>query len=77
MVSITFCVECILLFGSRSKVVKVNAAANTIEESASVESGEQKKSHSQIHNEKDKKKTEVQVEMIEQPKLEIEQLKAA
>ena len=50
------------MFGSQCKKIKVNAAANTIKESASDVSGEQKKYHSPIHSKK--KKLQVQKEMI-------------
>ena len=55
----------------------MRTAAHAIDDVTSVKIGEQKKTHSQLHAQKNKKKWQVQTELIEQQKKEIEQLKAA
>ena len=64
--------ECIFMFGSLSKKIKVSTAAHAID-ITSVKVGDPKKTHS--HN--NKKTWQVQTELIEQQKQEIEKLKAA
>ena len=72
-----FCAECVFMFGSQTKKVKVSTATHAIENVTSAKPGEQKKSNSQLHAQKNKKKWQVQTELIEQQKREIEKLKAA
>ena len=62
------------MFDFQGKKTKVSAAAHTIESSTFIKPGEKKKSHSQVHTQKNKKKAQVQA-VIEQQKLEIEKLK--
>ena len=71
-----FCVECVFMFDSQSKKVKVSTATHATDDVTSAKIGEQKKSHSQLHAQKNKKKWQVQTELIEQQKKEIEKLKA-
>ena len=71
-----FHAKCVFMFGSWSKKVKVSTAAHAIDDVTSVKIGEQKKTHSQLHAQKNKKKWQVQTELIEQQEKEIEKLKA-
>ena len=63
-----FCDDCVFMFGFHSKTVKVSTAAHAIEDITSVKIGEQKKTHSQVHAQKNKKKWQVQTELTEQQK---------
>ena len=72
-----FHAECVFMFGSQSKKVKVSAAAHAIDDVTFAKIGEQKKTGSQLHAQKNKKRWQVQTELIEQQKKkEIEKLKA-
>ena len=71
-----FHAECVFMFGSQTKKVKVSTATHAIEDITSSKTGEQKKSSSKLHAQKNKKKWQVQTELIEQQKREIEKLKA-
>ena len=71
-----FCAECVFMFGSRNKKVKVSTATHAIEDVTSAKTGEQRKTNSQLHAQKNKKKWQVQTELNEQQKREIERLKA-
>ena len=46
---------CVFMFGSQSKKVKVSTAAHAIGDVTSVKIGEQKKTHSQVHAQKNKR----------------------
>ena len=72
-----FCAECVFMFGYQSKKVKVIIATHTINDVTSAKLGKQKKTHSQLHAQKNKKKWQVQTKLIEQQQKEIEKLKAA
>ena len=61
-----FCAECVFMFGSQTKKVKVSTATHAIENVTSAKPGEQKKSNSQLCAQKNKKKWQVQTELIEQ-----------
>ena len=61
-----FCAKCVFMFGSQSKKVKVSTATHTIEDVTSAKIGEQKKTHSQLHAQKNTKNWQVQTELIEQ-----------
>ena len=78
-ISITQChAKCIFMFDSYTKKRhKVRTAAHAIDDITSVKIGEQKKAHSQVHGQKTKKKWQVQTDLIEQQKKEIEKFKAA
>ena len=54
-----FCVECVFMFGSWSNKVKVSTATHAIDDVTSVKIGEQKKTHSQLCSQKNKKKWQV------------------
>ena len=69
-----FCAECIFMFGSQSKKVKVSTATHAIDDVTSAKI-EEKKTCSQLDAQKNKK-WQVQTELIEQQKKEIEKLKA-
>ena len=69
-----FHAECVFMFGSQSKKIKVSTAAHAIDNVTSVKIGEQQKTHSQVHAHKNKKKWQVQAELIEQQKKEIKKL---
>ena len=71
-----FPARCVFMFGSQSKKVKVSTATHIIDDVISAKIGEQKKNHSQLPAQKNKKKWQVQKELIEQQKKEIEKLKA-
>ena len=62
------------MLGSWSKKIKVSTAAHA---AGSVKLGQPKKTQSQVHAQKNKKKWQVQTELIEQQKQEIEKLRAA
>ena len=72
-----FHAECVFQLGSQSKKVKVRTTTHAIDDVTSAKIGQQKKTHSQLHAQKNKKKWQVQTELIEQQKKEIEKLKAA
>ena len=72
-----FRAECVFMFGSRTKKVKVSTTTHAIENVTSAKPGEQRKSNSQLRAQKNKKKWQVQTELIDQQKREIEKLKAA
>ena len=55
----------------------MSTSTHAIEDVTSAKTGEQKKSNSQLHAQKNKKKWQVQTELIECQKREIEKLKAA
>ena len=63
-----FHAECVFMFGSQSKKVKVSTATHTIDDATSAKIGEQRKTCSQPHAQKNKKKWQVQTELIEQQK---------
>ena len=44
-----FHAKCIFMFGSQSKKIKVSTAAHATDNVNSVKSGEEKKTHSQVH----------------------------
>ena len=56
--------------------IKVSTADHAIEEITSVKLGELRKTQSQVHTQNNKKKWQIQTELIEQQKQEIEKLKA-
>ena len=51
-----FRAKCVLMFGSQTKKVKVSTATHAIEDVTSAKTGEQKKSNSKLHAQKNKKK---------------------
>ena len=51
-----FHAKCVFMFGSQSKKVKVSTATHAIEDVTSAKTGEQKKTNSQLHAQKNKKK---------------------
>ena len=57
-----FCAKCVFMFGSQSKKVKVSTATHAIEDVTSAKTGEQEKTNSQLHAQKNKKKWQVQTE---------------
>ena len=63
------------MFSSQSKKIKVSTAAHAIDDITSVKLGELKKTHSQVCAQRHKK-WQVQMELIEQQKQEIEKLQA-
>ena len=67
---------CVFMFAFQSKKVKVSTAAHAIDDATSVKIGKQKKTHFQVHAQKNKKKSQVQTEMIEPQEKEIKTLKA-
>ena len=74
--SLSFVLSVYLCLAPKAKRFKVSTATHTIEDVTSAEIGEQKKTHSQLHAQKNKKKWQVQTQLIEQQKKEIEKLKA-
>ena len=72
-----FWVECILIFGTRSKRAAKTMVSTNVVKTHPDKADQPVKSANQIHKGKKKEKIKAQSEMIEQQKKEIENLKAA